>query len=129
MMASIFFICSLSSFLERVPGCREGDTHENGKQRCARQQHHVAAQQGSSDKISPFHFNTTTIRLRITVIPNSTRTGVFSGLFHSGFCFPSRISLRISCSCRFAIESSQPFCARFTAFSVSSSALGRARSL
>src|SRR5712691_3844782 len=124
MMASIFFICSLSSFLERVPGCREGDTHENGIQRGASQQHHVAAQQAGSDKISPFHFHTTTIRLRITVIANSTRVGTFRGLFHSGFCVPSRISRRISCNCLLAIESSQPFWARFTAFSVSSSALG-----
>src|SRR6266550_2863068 len=127
MTASIFFMSSPSARLPHFPECGQGDTRDNGEERRSHFQGESSSQKTSSAEVLPVHFVTRVSAKSARVITAKKVAGVTSDLFHSGFCVPSRISLRISCNCFFARDSSQAFRAKATDLSVSSSALGKAR--
>lgn len=72
--------------------------------------------------------NSATLELRPIIEKTWGKVQLASGLVQAGFCVPSPLSLRISCNCLRASDSSQPFCSNSTAAKVSASARSRARS-
>src|SRR6266481_3109523 len=112
-----FFHMSLSSLwvgiapaLPKRPQSRRNNPRCDGNRRNTGGQEKISNEEHGSGIKAPLHFHTTSSD-RTTVIRTSARAGAFSDLVHSGFCVPSRLSLRISRSCLWAKECSNAFAA------------------